>query len=73
MNGDAIHHPAHYARGGIEPIDFIVSNGLDYLEGNIVKYVYRYKQKNGLEDLEKANQYLAWLIQREMKTQKDAD
>ena len=58
--------PAHYTgRGGIEPIDFIVSNGFDYLEGNVIKYVTRYLAKNGVEDLHKAAQYLAWLIQRE--------
>ena len=58
----------HYrARGGIEPIDFIVSNSLDFLEGNVVKYVSRYRHKDGLKDLKKAQQYLTWLIEREEK------
>jgi hypothetical protein len=58
----------HYrARGGIEPIEFIVSNSLDFLEGNVVKYVSRYRNKDGLKDLRKAMQYLQWLIEREEK------
>lgn len=51
----------HYAAHGIEPIDYIVSNGMNFLEGNVIKYVTRYKLKNGLEDLKKAQQYLQWL------------
>lgn len=63
---DVITAPTHYTgRGGIEPIDFIKSNRLDFLEGCVVKYVYRYPSKNGVEDLKKAAQYLAWLIERE--------
>ena len=52
-------------RGGIEPIDFIVSNKLDFLEGNVVKYVYRHPLKGGLDDLIKAQDYLSMLIKRE--------
>ena len=47
----------------IQPWDFIVSNNLSYLEGNIVKYVCRYKQKNGIVDLHKAQHYLDKLIE----------
>lgn len=57
--------PHYTGRGGIEPIDFIVSNGLDFLEGNIVKYVARYRHKGGVADLEKARVYLNWLMERE--------
>ena len=53
------------ARGGIEPIDFIMSNDLSFLEANVVKYVYRYPFKNGIEDLKKARDYLNMLIRRE--------
>jgi len=55
----------HYTNRGIQPIDYIVANGMDFLEGNIVKYVTRYRQKNGLEDLRKASAYLDLLIARE--------
>ena len=54
--------PEHY-KSTIEPIDFIVANKLNFIEGNIVKYVVRYKQKNGLEDLIKAQEYLKRLIE----------
>lgn len=40
-----------------QPIEFITENGLNFIQGNIVKYVSRYKSKNGLEDLEKAKHY----------------
>ena len=62
---DMINHPKHYVRGDIEPIDFINANNLDYLEGNIIKYVSRYKFKNGLEDLLKAQFYVNMLVERE--------
>lgn len=53
----------HYESCKIEPIDFIVANNMNFLEGNIIKYVTRYKEKNGFEDLQKAEQYLVWLIE----------
>ena len=42
----------------IQPIEYIVKNDLGYREGNVVKYVTRHKNKNGLEDIEKAIHYL---------------
>ena len=62
---DNVNHPKHYTKGRIEPIDFINANDMDYLEGNIIKYISRYKYKGGIEDLEKAGFYLKMLIQRE--------
>lgn len=47
----------------IEPWDYITSNNIGYLEGNVIKYVSRYKSKNGREDLEKAIHYLEKLIE----------
>lgn len=55
---------AHYLKLDIQPIDFIVANNLGYLEGNIIKYVSRYKFKGGLSDLEKARNYLDWLMKK---------
>lgn len=52
----------HY-RAGIETWDYILSQGLGYLEGNVIKYVTRYKRKNGIEDLRKAQHYLTKLIE----------
>lgn len=58
-------NPKHYNSNLIQPIEYIISNNMDFLEGNIIKYVTRYKLKNGLEDLKKARVYLNWLIERE--------
>ena len=49
----------------IQPIEFIHKNGLNFCQGNIVKYVTRYKDKNGKEDLEKALHYIELLIEME--------
>ena len=55
-------NPSHYTSGGIQPIEYIDANKLGYYEGNILKYITRYKMKNGLEDLRKAQWYLERLI-----------
>ncbi len=54
---------AHYATKAIQPWDYIVANNLGYLEGNVVKYVSRWKDKGGVEDLKKARHYLDKLIE----------
>lgn len=53
----------HYQNKVIQPWDYIVANNLGYLEGNVVKYVSRWKEKHGLEDLKKARHYLDKLIE----------
>jgi len=52
----------HYEKQKIQPIDYIEANNLSFCEGNIVKYITRWKYKNGLEDLEKAKWYLERII-----------
>jgi len=54
-------NPNHYSRWVIEPIVFIRANKIDALRANIIKYIMRYDAKDGLEDLDKAQQYLSWL------------
>ena len=54
----------HYSKLAIQPVTYINANGLNYLQGNIIKYVTRYKEKNGIEDLHKAEWYLAKLIKQ---------
>jgi len=54
---------AHYTDKAIQPWDFIISNNIGYLEGNIIKYISRWKDKNGIEDLKKAQHYLQKLIE----------
>jgi hypothetical protein len=62
---DMVNHPAHYKAGGIETIDFIEAKELGYHLGNVVKYVSRADHKgNKLEDLKKAQWYLARAIEK---------
>lgn len=53
----------HYSSMKIQPIDYIRANDLGYIEGNIIKYISRYKKKDGLKDLKKAKQYIEFLIE----------
>lgn len=67
---DAVNHPGHYTQGGVECIDAIESaltpiQYKGYLRGNVLKYVWRYRDKGGVEDLRKARWYLARLIEAE--------
>lgn len=55
----------HYKGRAIQPIDYILANELDFCEGNVVKYVTRWRFKNGVEDLKKARQYLDFMIEEE--------
>ena len=62
---DLIKNPPHYANSTIEPIDYIVANKLSYCEGNVVKYISRWKLKGGVQDLNKAKQYIDFIIDKE--------
>jgi hypothetical protein len=53
----------HYRNKAIQPWDYIASNNLGYLEGCVIKYVSRYKEKGGMQDLEKAAHYLQKLME----------
>ena len=61
---------SHYQGFKIQPAEFIGKNELNFFEGNVIKYVCRYKAKNGIEDLEKAQHYLAMLIDLERSKQR---
>lgn len=61
----------HYKNKAIQPIDYIFANNLGFCEGNVVKYVTRHKEKNGLQDLEKAKHYLELLISQIESKQKE--
>lgn len=70
VNSDVINHPKHYMVGnGLETIDIIAGATADasgfegYCLGNAIKYLTRYKKKNGLEDLYKARWYVNKLIE----------
>jgi hypothetical protein len=57
----------HYKRQPMQPWDYIAANGLGFFEGNVVKYVSRWRTKGGVEDLRKARHYLDKLIELETK------
>lgn len=57
---------SHYEDMAIQPWEIIERNGLDFWEGNIIKYVLRHRAKNGVEDLMKAQDYLSHLINLEV-------
>ncbi|HBP5690594.1 TPA: DUF3310 domain-containing protein [Pseudomonas aeruginosa] len=58
---------AHYKDQPIQPVQYIHANGIGYLEGNVIKYVSRWRKKNGIEDLKKAKHYIELLIELESK------
>jgi hypothetical protein len=60
----------HYKDMKIQPIEFTMKNNLNFCQGNIIKYVTRYKHKNGIEDLKKAKHYIDLLIQLEFGGEK---
>ena len=68
---DNVNRPIHYRKGKVECIDAIKSATGDgyqfYLQGNIIKYMWRFNHKNGLEDLQKAQWYLSELMKLKKK------
>lgn len=71
---DMVNHPAHYTKGDIECIDAIAAavTGLTGMEavctGNIIRYIWRWKHKNGLEDVKKCRWFIDKLIEELEKT-----
>jgi hypothetical protein len=61
---DSVTRPSHYTRWKIEPTTFIIENELPFVEGNVVKYIMRWRFKNGIEDLQKAKRYIEILIEQ---------
>jgi hypothetical protein len=64
---EEVTNPKHYVGLGITPLEYITANELDFLEGNVIKYVTRYPHKGGVNDLLKARTYLEKLIEREVE------
>jgi len=58
----------HYKHLKIEPIEYIHANNLPFAEGSIIKYVTRWKDKGGIEDLKKAKFYIEYLLAQEEKS-----
>lgn len=59
------HGGGHYKTKAIQPWDFIVANEIGFLDGNAIKYLTRWRDKGGVEDLKKARHYIDKLIEVE--------
>ena len=59
----------HYKSLAIQPVEYIHKNGIGYFEGNVIKYVTRWRDKGGIADLEKAKHYIDLLIELEGRKQ----
>lgn len=70
--GEIVEAPdnSHYTKGSIEPWSYIAANNLNFFEGSVVKYITRWRHKNGLEDLLKAEVYIKELIRQERENEK---
>jgi hypothetical protein len=62
----------HYKEMTIQPVEYIYANNIPYLEGNVIKYVSRWKSKGGIADLEKAKHYIDLIISFEEKNEKSS-
>ena len=58
---------SHYKTLNIQPVEYIHANGIGYFEGNVIKYVTRWKDKGGIDDLRKARHYIDLLISLELE------
>lgn len=59
------HGGNHYKNKSIQPWDYIIANGIGFLDGNAIKYLTRWREKGGIEDLKKARHYIDKLIEVE--------
>lgn len=59
----------HYKDKIIQPVEYIYMNGIGYMEGNVIKYITRWKEKGGVNDLRKAKHYIELLIELNEKKQ----
>lgn len=59
----------HYKKQSIQPVEYIHANGIGFFEGNVIKYVTRWRDKGGVADLEKAKHYIDLLIELEGRKQ----
>ena len=55
---------SHYKDCAIQPVDYIVENNLDFLEGNVVKYITRHRTKGGIEDIKKVIHYAELILEK---------
>jgi len=63
----------HYKLMKVQPVEFIHANNIGYFEGCVIKYVTRWKNKNGIEDLRKAIHFIELLIELEVASSKEGE
>ena len=63
----------HYKDLPIQPVEYIYANAIGYFEGNVIKYISRWRKKNGIADLEKAKHYIELLIELEERNAREAN
>jgi hypothetical protein len=64
---------SHYRDMAIQPVEFIHRNGIGFIEGSVIKYVCRWRKKNGIEDLNKAKHFINLLIEMETRDGQDPE
>jgi len=62
----------HYKKNGIQPWDYVIANNMGYLEGSAIKYITRWKDKNGVDDIRKAIHFLEKLIETQVAVKQTA-
>ena len=67
--GDRVFKPDHYTQWAMEPFTFMFLNNIPFPEGCVIKYIMRWRKKNGVEDLQKAKRIIEMMI--EMETHKE--
>lgn len=58
---------SHYKGKAIQPVEYIHSNDIGFLPGNVIKYITRYKDKGGADDVKKAIHYCQMILELEYK------
>ena len=64
---------SHYKDLPIQPVEYIYANAIGYFEGNVIKYVSRWRKKGGIDDLRTARHYIDMLIELEVRKDKADD
>lgn len=61
----------HYSKLKIQPVEYIHANGIPFIEGNVIKYVTRHRDKGGAKDIRKAIHFLKILLEKEYTEEKE--
>jgi len=62
---------SHYKHYAIQPVEYCMKNNLNFCQSSVIKYITRYKEKNGVQDLDKAKHFIDLLIHFEQQEAQD--